>query len=310
MAIALHAAQVTYGVPDLAVMEDFMVDFGFRKVEGSDDKALYLRGAGSQHHIHVSHKTDEPRFIGATIEVSSRGDLEELAGMEGSSEIFESDEPGGGEVVSMRTPDDVEIRAIHGRARAPEMAGHRRPNLFNNINDKPRQNISVRENVGPCDVVRLGHFVLHVSDHDLTVKWFMDRFNFLPSDYMATPEGAVYGTFIRLDRGAELVDHHFMLILQSDWVGIHHSSFEVVDLDAVMSAHEYLVERGYQLDVGVGRHLLGSQIFDYWKDPFGFRIEHYTDGDQVSNVHVPCKFTGSAEETTQWGAVPPSEFFQ
>ena len=27
------------------------------------------------------------------------------------------------------------------------------------------------------------------------------------------------------------------------------------------------------------RHLLGSQIFDYWFDPDGLQFEHYTDGD-------------------------------
>ena len=310
MATAVHAAQVTYEAPDLELMEAFLTDFGLHKVKGSDENTLYMRGTGPQHHIHVTRKADKPGFVGATIEVSTRDDLDELAAMPGSSSVTESTEPGGGFEVAMHTPDGIEIKAVWGRAKADPLPV-RDPNLFNNIAAKPRANASVRQRVEPCDVNRLGHFVLHVSDHDATVQWFMDRFNFLPSDHFATPdEETVYGTFIRLDRGDELVDHHFMLILQSDWVGVHHCSFEVTDLDSVMSAHDFLFAQGYTLDVGVGRHMLGSQIFDYWKDPFGFRVEHYTDGDQVNATHQPGKFTGTAEETTQWGMQPPAEFFQ
>lgn len=32
----------------------------------------------------------------------------------------------------------------------------------------------------------------------------------------------------------------------------------------------------------MGRHILGSQIFDYWKDPSRFTVEHYADGDVVN----------------------------
>ncbi len=307
MATAIHAAQVSYRVPDLEAQEKFMTDFGLHKVEGSTDEVLYMRGTGPQHHIYVAYK-GEQKFLGATIEVASRADLEELAAMPGSSAIEPSPEPGGGEVVTMPTPDGVPIRAIFGREQA-EPLPERDPGLFNSISVKPRKNASIRHGVQPCDVVRLGHFVLHVSDHDATVAWFLERFNFQPADYFATPEGQVYGTMVRLDLGEQFVDHHFMLILQSDWIGVHHSSFEVVDLDDVMGAHDYLLEQGYQLDVGVGRHMLGSQVFDYWKDPAGFRLEHFTDGDTVNSQHVPSKFTGSASDTTQWGARPPEEFF-
>jgi hypothetical protein len=113
-----------------------------------------------------------------------------------------------------------------------------------------------------------------------------------------------------VDRGPQLVDHHCLLVLQSDSVGVHHCSFEVQDLDHLMASHDYLLARGYELDCGVGRHMLGSQIFDYWRDPFGFRVEHYTDGDVVNDEHQPSVFCGTAEQTTQWGARPPREFFE
>jgi catechol-2,3-dioxygenase len=105
------------------------------------------------------------------------------------------------------------------------------------------------------------------------------------------------------------VDHHCLLVLQAEHVGVHHISFEMQDLDHVMAAHDHLLARGWQLDCGVGRHLLGSQIYDYWRDPAGFRVEHYTDGDVVNHEHQPTVFSGTADETTQWGMPPSKEFF-
>lgn len=311
MATAIDCAQVTYEIPDLELQRQFLTAFGMTPAEGSDEQTLYMRGTGTQHHIHVSRKAPKQRFVGASIEMATRADLDELAALDGSSPVRESSEPGGGLEVVMHTPDGIEIKAIWGRAAAEPIAD-REPFRFNNLKDKPRVHEPVRIETAPCTVARLGHFVLHVSDHDATVAWLRERFNFLPSDYMVPPgtDGPPYGTFLRLDLGDQLVDHHFLLVLQSDWVGVHHSAFEVLDLDAVMSAHDYLLEAGFTLDVGVGRHRLGSQVFDYWKDPHGFRIEHYTDGDVVDAGHRPTTFNGTASETTQWGNRPPLEFFQ
>lgn len=311
MATAVDLAQVTYLAPDLDKMESFLTAFGMTKAEGSDAETLYMRGTGTQHHIHVTRKAPKQRFGGVAIEMATREDLDVLAALEGSSPVQESTEPGGGYEVVMHSPDGIEVKGIWGRERVAPIID-REPNLANNIRDKNRVHTPVRSPVAPATIARLGHFVLHVRNHDETMAWLKERFNFLDSDYFLPPgeDGPIFGTFVRLDHGEQLVDHHFALIIESEWVGIHHSAFEVIDVDAVMSSHDYLVENGFALDVGVGRHLLGSQVFDYWKDPFGFRIEHYTDGDVVDASHQPSRFNGTASDTTQWGNRPPLGFFQ
>lgn len=310
MAKIIDVAQVTYEAPDLDLMERFLTDFGLTRAARTEN-ALYMRGAGHQHHIHVTHLAEQPRFVGATFEVESLADLQALAALPGSSAVHPSDEPGGGHVVSMNMPDGFAIRAIHGRAKAQPLP-MREPNGFNACHNKERINRSVRAPRAPCQAIRLGHFVLHVTHHDESYQWLSERFNLLPSDYFLPPgeDGPIIGTFTRLNRGDELVDHHCLLVLQADHVGVHHCSFEVEDLDALMSAHDFLIDQGWQLDVGVGRHMLGSQVFDYWKDPFGFRVEHYTDGDVCDASFKPSRFNGTASQTTQWGMEPPLEFFQ
>lgn len=309
MAKAVDLAKVIYEVPDLALMERTLVDFGLAPAERRDG-ALFMRGTGAQHHIHETRRGPRARFVGAAFEVSSRADLDELATLPGSSAVLPNDEPGGGWVVRMTMPDGFEINALWGRERAEPIA-LREPHPFNAGHRKTRANASIRVAREPSPVIRLGHFVLHVSNHDESVAWLKERFGLLPSDHFAPPrqDGPIVGTFLRCNLGKQLVDHHCMLVLQADAVGVHHSSYEVQDLDAIMSAHDYLASKQWKLDCGVGRHLLGSQVFDYWKDPFGFRIEHYTDGDVVDADFQPSVFNGTAGETTQWGMEPPPDFF-
>ena len=56
---------------------------------------------------------------------------------------------------------------------------------------------------------------------------------------------------------------------------------------------------------GVGRHIMGSQVFDYWKDPFGNELEHWTDGDLFTAADPPQKQPMSALLAVQWGSPHP-----
>ena len=54
---------------------------------------------------------------------------------------------------------------------------------------------------------------------------------------------------------------------------------------------------------GIGRHIEGSQIFDYWRDPDGFLVEHFADGDMFDNTVETGWAQMSASHLNQWG--PP-----
>jgi catechol 2,3-dioxygenase-like lactoylglutathione lyase family enzyme len=128
----------------------------------------------------------------------------------------------------------------------------------------------------------LGHVVLGVSDFRRSEAWYKERFGFITSDEIRPAPGVAIGAFLRCDRGAEPCDHHTLFLFERPGAppGFMHAAFEVADLDDLMAGHEYLKAAGYAHMWGVGRHILGSQVFDYWNDPFGNEIEHWTDGDQ------------------------------
>ena len=86
-------------------------------------------------------------------------------------------------------------------------------------------------------------------------------------------EDGIDGTvFWRLDRGKEEVDHHCFFFYQGPKFHPHHSSFETHDFDTQVLGHDWLREKGYRNCWGVGRHVLGSQIFDYWCVPINQSI--------------------------------------
>lgn len=309
---AMEIAYVVYDATDLDRMEAFMRDFGLLIAQRTDD-VLYMRGAGTVPYLHVTRRSARNGFTGVALEMKTRADLHAVAELPGSSAVEPNPGPGSGWRVRMTTPDGVPVDAVWGRESA-ERIEMREPNRYNWGTVKNRLNLSLRPKRAPGLVMRLGHIGLRTSDHAITRQWFRDRFGLIDSDYICVPgdEEKVIGTFLRFDGGPIPVDHHSMLITQSrnpKDTGVHHCSFEMQDIDELFGAHDHLLARGYQLECGVGRHLVGSQIFDYWRDPFDNRVEHYTDGDVADHRYQPVRYAVAADDTTQWGMDPPREFF-
>jgi hypothetical protein len=87
-----------------------------------------------------------------------------------------------------------------------------------------------------------------------------------------------------------------------------HSAYQVADLDALAAGGEYLGAAGYQHSWGIGRHIQGSQIFDYWRDPDGFMVEHYADGDMFDSSLEPGWAPMTASGLAQWGPPATADF--
>ena len=111
--------------------------------------------------------------------------------------------------------------------------------------------------------------------------------------------------------GTQWTDHHTLAIItsQDGRTRFDHSAFEAIDLDDVVQGGEYLKSRGHAHSWGIGRHIQGSQIFDYWRDPFGNKVEHWTDGDLVNDSTPVGAAPFSLDELRQWAPPLTPEFF-
>jgi hypothetical protein len=114
--------------------------------------------------------------------------------------------------------------------------------------------------------------------------------------------------FIRCDRGAAATDHHTLAMVLGPAARYVHSAYQVIDLDAVAAGGEYLKDRGYHHAWGIGRHVQGSQIFDYWRDPDGFMVEHFADGDMFDNTVEVGWGPMTASGLAQWGPAITRDF--
>jgi hypothetical protein len=98
-------------------------------------------------------------------------------------------------------------------------------------------------------------------------------------------------------------------MFQGDRVGLNHFSYEVQDFDDVMIGHEHMRKVGkYEHMWGIGRHVLGSQVFDYWADPWGRVHEHWTDTDVLNAANGSNALPAEEAFGSQWGEPAPERF--
>ncbi len=302
---AQNLAYLTFERPDLTEAERFLEDFGLCVAFRSDHE-IYFRCVSSEPYCYRVIRGNQSRFIGFGLTVASRNDIVKLSQLTGTSEI-ELLPFGGGECVRLNDPSGFTVEAVWGRV-ASESLPHRSALIVNQGDAHPRVNATQRPSVQPPEILRLGHVVLEVANFQETCAWYTQHFGFIPSDVQVLPDGSPAVAFLRLNLGDTPADHHTLALAQGFMPCYSHSAFEVMDADAVGVGQRMLRERGWKHAWGMGRHILGSQIFDYWEDPWGDKHEHYCDGD-VFTADVP---TGIHEVNraamAQWGQLMPASF--
>ncbi|KAF5002933.1 hypothetical protein FDECE_10488 [Fusarium decemcellulare] len=234
----------------------------------------------------------------------------EASKLPGASQIkWLDDSPGGGNLVTIIDPDDFPVNLIYGQVQDKEVEANIPPELILNYETKKqRLGAYQRFTQGPAAVYRIGHFGICIENFARSFDFYIRTFNLVPSDivYADGDSGRIdCAAFFHLDRGEEFTDHHTFFLGQSSRRRIHHTSFEVHDFDTQLLGHRWLEKKGYKTMWGVGRHLLGSQIFDYWWDTSGFMIEHYADGDVVNNTTKVGKASISDDAMSVWGPDRP-----
>lgn len=296
-------AFVRFSAPDLDTMEAFLLDFGLTRAHRDAD-TLYMRGAASDPFLHVTQR-GAPAFAGVAFKVRTPDDLQKLA-RENDAKLEPLDGPGGGQRVRLTDPDGFSIEVVAGRTPAPaqELPA---ATPTNDAREKHRHNATKRVGGGAAHVKRLGHCVLNVSNFRASEAWYKERFGFITSDEIKMSPEFSLGAFLRCDRGEEPADHHTLFLAGTGSAKFNHAAFEVVDLDDLMSGHDLLKSKSYSHEWGVGRHILGSQIFDYWRDPWGHTLEHWTDGDLMTASWGSREATLQDLMGVQWGmAAPPT----
>jgi catechol 2,3-dioxygenase-like lactoylglutathione lyase family enzyme len=276
-------AYILFQVPDLQRQQSFLEDFGMHLVHSAAD-AIYMRGCGPQPYIYKAQRGPVARFLGTGYAVHSESALQSLAAATGV-QITGVDGPGGGQRVRLRDPDGFIVDVIFGREPLSPLPTRRDPYPVNTPQHKQRVNRGQRPPLEPCAVERYGHCVLMATDFVASYQWYHRHLGVIATDVLCTGDGRPVLAFTRFDRGATPADHHSVVLAQGAEARYMHSAFEALDQDAIGQGQQFLKLKGWKHFWGMGRHILGSQIFDYWLDPNGYELEHYADGDVYDSSH-------------------------
>ena len=300
----LDIAWLEFEKPDLTRAEAFARAFGFQTAQRAADK-LQLRGTDSGTPCVIVRHGQRTRFAGVAFRARDEVDVLRLADNFGAA-TRPLPESIGGLSVDLIDPSGVPVRVVAGMHELPELPGQQ-PHTFNFGHHLQRVKTTQRPPRVPARVQRLGHLVVQSTKYRQTLNWYLDNLGMIVSDFQYFPGQRQRGptmSFIRCDRGSAPADHHTLAIALGPANRYVHSAYQVSDLDALAAGGEYLRERGYFRSWGIGRHIQGSQLFDYWRDPDGFLVEHFADGDMFDNTVEPGWAPFTASGLAQWG--PPA----
>lgn len=149
---------------------------------------------------------------------------------------------------------------------------------------------------------KLGHAVLGSTDLETTMKFFTDGLGFKVSDYMGDK-----AAFLRCS-----VEHHNVLVMAAPVNFMHHTSWQVDDVDEVGRGAHTMLENNPERHIwGLGRHHAGANFFWYLKDPAGNFSEYYSDMDTVPEDELwSPEVLHGLQGLYAWGPPPPPSFLE
>jgi catechol-2,3-dioxygenase len=147
---------------------------------------------------------------------------------------------------------------------------------------------------------KLGHVVVGSTDLEATERFFIEGIGFKVSDTVAG-----LASFLRCS-----TDHHNLLVQPAPVPLLHHTSWQVDDVDEIGRGASALLTSDPTRHVwGLGRHYIGSNFFWYLRDPAGNFSEYYADLDVIVDDELwePGVWDG-LRSLYAWGPPVPDEF--
>jgi catechol-2,3-dioxygenase len=292
----LGVDEITYGAEDLATCRQFFLDWGLALRAQSDDELVFECLNGCRVIVAAVNKPELPAAIepGSTLRevvwgVASEADLARYAAAIADQPGFVDGQVGGARRIGCLDPNGLAVRLQVSRKRPIEVECA----AMNTWNVKPRMNqpAPLYQHATPIEV---GHVVFFVADVHATRDFYTQRLGFAVSDSYPS-----HGFFLRC---APEGGHHDMFLLQRPTKdrGVNHVAFTVRDIHEVFGGGLHFSRKGWQTQLGPGRHPISSAYFWYFKNPAGGLIEYYADEDQLTADWQPREFQPGPTVFAEW----------
>jgi catechol-2,3-dioxygenase len=270
---------VDLGTPDPGRSEQFYATVWGLEAVARHNGVVYLRAGGCDHHVVALHQSARPELRSVTFRVTSADDFASIAsnvipnGGRVISPPAANPAPDGGTIMIVGGPEGSLLRFVHG-----DIVHAAKSNWV----DRPR---------------RLAHVNLNSVDADATAAFYEKALGFRLTDRTGMM------AFFRCNS-----DHHAVVIADASVNGLNHVAFLMPDLESVMRGSGRMIDAGFPIAWGVGRHGPGDNVFAYFIDPVGFVIEYTAEVLQVGDDYKfkgPDQWIWPPGRTDQWGIAPP-----
>jgi catechol 2,3-dioxygenase-like lactoylglutathione lyase family enzyme len=259
-------------VPDLAVAEGFLQDFGLETGEKDGSLVAMCPGRDQEQVRLVEAPVKRLHHITFTLRPGTMDAVREA--LERSATPVIEPAPGATEAgLWLRDPDGTAVQLLD------ELQAPARPAAEVLVNmGGSRQRVGVAQWTDATrDVLprRLGHSLLFTAQPQRMTEFYTQVLGLRLSDTIHHD----FVTFLNAGPG----DHHIFGFISSTHPGFHHASFEVPSIDAIAVGADRMRAKGHGPGWGLGRHTI-DQIDDCWV---------------ASDWDVPPHL---------WGAPPPETF--
>lgn len=270
---------VAFGIPDVARAEAFYCQVWGLTPADRQGGVVYLRATGADHHVLALHPHSAPEILSVSFCVKDAQALEQIAarvrqaGGNIIASVAPNREPDGGQVMKIASPEGY-VFGFH-------------------LGDVLNGDATTR----PAVPWRLSHVNLNCRDIEATSRFLRDALGFALSDRSKAM------AFLRCN-----TDHHAVVLADSGVDGLNHVAFMMPDWESVMRGSGRMIDHGFPMGWGVGRHGPGNNVFAYFVDPFGFVIEYTAEVLEVDDSYVPHGpdyWVWPTGRTDHWGIAAP-----
>lgn len=295
---AVHSVhRFTFTVPDLAEAARFYTCFGL-DVRRDGDR-LHLRTFGHPHvwaHVLEGGERKRLQYVAYGIHADDVDSFAQRIAAQGRAREPHplAQEPG----LWLRDPDGLALQLVVAPKVSPSAPSV--PRLP--VPVAPGQGQAApRSRLGPVRPRYLSHILQFTPDVPGMLAFCSSMLGLRLSDrsgdaiaFLHTPHGS---------------DHHLVAFAKSDGPGLHHSSWDVPGLDEVGQGMDQMRSAGYGEGWGVGRHVLGSNYFNYVQDPWGSFCEYSAGIDHVpAGLDWPAADHPAEDALFVWGPAVPTHF--
>jgi catechol 2,3-dioxygenase-like lactoylglutathione lyase family enzyme len=262
----LRVESVVYGVEDMEQGVRFFQDWGLIKSAGTS----FSLPSGQTVELKPAADTSIPAAPekGSTVRevvwgVDGDGSLEELRKDLGRDREVRVDADG-----ALHTRDDMGFGIGFRKSAAAPSSVTAKAERMNKPFDPPRS----------ASPTRIGHVVYNIpkAGQEKAAEFYMKRLQFRMTDHTGD-----LGDFLRCN-GSH--DHHNLFFLTlPNHASFNHVAFEVRDFDEIIFGGKNMRQKGWTPFSPPGRHILGSNLFWYFDNPCGGKVEYFADMDVMDD---------------------------